>query len=327
MIRGDSAKQGAGERFPPGGRKQDGNNSVSGGNITRRRRLAARFLLAGAAAALAAGAALAAVISVTNFKALDFGTVGPDLASPGTAVVDTTGTKTVTGGVFDMGGQVRVGEFLVKGDKNTAYVCTHPASTQVTSGVSTATVDTFTTNVPLSGTFPNSGRVTVKIAGTLQVPAGLAAGAYTGMLTVTCGAFSGDVTIDVTAGTMISISNTASLEFGIAAPTGAAGTITVTPAGARTGANVTLLASAPAGASFTVTGEGNTAYVINLPASAILTGPGADMTIDTFTDDNPGPALPGAGSETFNVGATLNVAASQAAGSYTGTFGVTVNYN
>ena len=300
---------------------------MSGGNITRRRRLAARFLFAGAAAALAAGAALAAVTAVSARKDLQFGSVAPDVAIAGTAVVDAAGTKTVTGGVFDLGGQVRAGQFRVQGDKNTAYACTLPASIQVTAGASTATVDTFTTDVPLAGILSNKGRADIKIGGTLQVPAGLAAGSYTGTLTMTCGAFQDFINVTATAGTMISISNTASLEFGIAAPTGAAGTITVTPAGARTGANVTLLASAPAGASFTVTGEGNTAYVINLPASAILTGPGADMTIDTFTDDNPGPALPGAGSETFNVGATLNVAASQAAGSYTGTFGVTVNYN
>ena len=33
------------------------------------------------------------------------------------------------------------------------------------------------------------------------------------------------------------------------------------------------------------------------------------------------------GSDTFNVGATLNVGATQAAGTYSGTFAVTVNYN
>ena len=52
------------------------------------------------------------------------------------------------------------------------------------------------------------------------------------------------------------------------------------------------------------------------------------MTVDTFTDDaGVNPKLPAGGSDTFNVGATLNVGATQAAGTYSGTFAVTVNYN
>ncbi len=79
-------------------------------------------------------------------------------------------------------------------------------------------------------------------------------------------------------------------------------------------------------AGFTAAGEGNQAYTISLPSSATLTGPGTAMTLDTFTDDNPSPSLPPAGSETFNVGGTLHVGASQAAGAYSGSISVTVNY-
>ncbi len=51
------------------------------------------------------------------------------------------------------------------------------------------------------------------------------------------------------------------------------------------------------------------------------------MTIDTFNHDaGATPTLAG-GSDTFNVGATLHVGATQAAGTYSGTFSVTVNYN
>ncbi len=51
------------------------------------------------------------------------------------------------------------------------------------------------------------------------------------------------------------------------------------------------------------------------------------MTVDTFNDDaGATPTLVG-GSDTFNVGATLNVGAAQVAGTYSGTFAVTVNYN
>ena len=52
------------------------------------------------------------------------------------------------------------------------------------------------------------------------------------------------------------------------------------------------------------------------------------MTVDTFNHDaGATPSLPPGGSETFNVGATLNVGATQASGTYSGTFAVTVNYN
>ncbi len=126
----------------------------------------------------------------------------------------------------------------------------------------------------------------------------------------------------------ISISAGASMDFGTMTPTGTAGTVTVTPAGARSSVNVTLFGGFPAAASFDVTGEGGHTYSITLPSSATLTSGGDTMTIDTFTDDAGGaPSLSGAGSDTFNVGATLNVGATQAAGTYSGTFAVTVNYN
>ena len=83
-------------------------------------------------------------------------------------------------------------------------------------------------------------------------------------------------------------------------------------------------------AAFTVTGLANATYSILLPASASLTGPGAPMTADTFVS-SPTVAAGGlltGGSETLYVGATLNVAAAQVAGTYTSlAFNVTVNYN
>ncbi len=126
----------------------------------------------------------------------------------------------------------------------------------------------------------------------------------------------------------ISISAGASMDFGTMTPTGTAGTVTVTPAGVRTSVNVDLFGGTPAAASFSVTGEPGQAYFITLPSSATLSSGGDTMTIDTFTDDaGASPVLGIGGSDTFNVGATLNVGATQAAGTYSGTFSVTVNYN
>ena len=80
-------------------------------------------------------------------------------------------------------------------------------------------------------------------------------------------------------------------------------------------------------ASFNVTGEGSQAYAITLPSSATLNSGGNTMTVDTFTHDAGGSPALSSGSDSFNVGATLNVGASQAPGAYTGTFAVTVGYN
>jgi hypothetical protein len=58
-----------------------------------------------------------------------------------------------------------------------------------------------------------------------------------------------------------------------------------------------------------------------------LTGAGVLMNLTDFVHDaGIAPALVG-GTNTFQVGATLNVGINQAAGVYTATFPVTVNYN
>ena len=87
---------------------------------------------------------------------------------------------------------------------------------------------------------------------------------------------------------------------------------------------VVNLGGAPTAASFTVTvpTPGNKSYTIVLPASAILTGPGAaTMTVDTFTSNPPCCAgtVNNTRTEVVTVGATLHVAANQAGGSYSGT--------
>ena len=52
------------------------------------------------------------------------------------------------------------------------------------------------------------------------------------------------------------------------------------------------------------------------------------MTATTFTSDPSGTGTLTGGTQTLNVGATLNVAAAQPAGTYvSGAFDVTVNYN
>ena len=127
----------------------------------------------------------------------------------------------------------------------------------------------------------------------------------------------------------IGISNTSGMNFGRVSPTGVAGTVVLNAAGTRTPTNVDLLSGGTiAPAAFVVRGGASEAYAITLPASATITSGANTMTVDNFTHDAGGsPTLDGTGNDGFNVGATLNVGASQPAGSYSGTFSVTVDYN
>ncbi len=140
-----------------------------------------------------------------------------------------------------------------------------------------------------------------------------------------------------------SISTSQNLSFGTFTP-GGGGTVVVSPAGGRTATGgVTLFTAAqfsqPAAASYTVTNpnNGTSSFTITLPAGSVTltrTGGTATMSVGTFTS-NPatgqgtnkkgfGQLAGGTGS--FTVGATLTVGASQTAGTYTGTYSVTVAF-
>jgi hypothetical protein len=135
------------------------------------------------------------------------------------------------------------------------------------------------------------------------------------------------------ASAQISITRNADLRFGSLTVGGAAGTVVITPAGARsTTGSVAGIGAAFGAASFTVSvPSGNPHYTFTLPTSATLTDSGsATMTVDTFTSNPACCASQVAGSsrtEVLTVGATLHVGANQAAGSYSGTFFVTVIQN
>jgi hypothetical protein len=132
--------------------------------------------------------------------------------------------------------------------------------------------------------------------------------------------------------TPIAISKNSDISFGkFAANTG--GTVVMTTAGARSATSTVVLSTATAGnaASFAVTGEASTAYSITLPGATTITRVSGSetMTVDTWTA-NPlvgAGMLSSGGAETLLVGATLTVGSGQVAGSYTGSFNVSVDYN
>ncbi|MGD8569251.1 MAG: DUF4402 domain-containing protein [Gammaproteobacteria bacterium] len=129
------------------------------------------------------------------------------------------------------------------------------------------------------------------------------------------------------------ITPTQPLQFGaMAAP--AAGTVTVDTTGVRTstGGVVLITGSTASAANFSMTTTpynctGRALAVVTVASPATLTHStlGTTMTVNNFVTN---PAAGGAFDPTvpLAVGATLNVGAGQAPGTYTGTFMVTVTF-
>lgn len=133
----------------------------------------------------------------------------------------------------------------------------------------------------------------------------------------------------------ISISKDVDMDFGNVAVNTNPGTVILDPDGTRSstgGVTLPAVTGTVTAASFTVSGVSGYTYAITLPLAATTISFGAiTMTVDNWTS-TPTVALGGTltgGTETLNVGATLNVAGSQAAGTYLSAipFTVTVNYN
>jgi len=130
--------------------------------------------------------------------------------------------------------------------------------------------------------------------------------------------------------TPISISGDATMEFGNLAVSASSGTAVLDNAnGLGVSGGVSKVGGiSPKSAAFTVAGAASTNYSVTLPPSTItLTGSnGGTMILWNFTSNCSGNTQAG-GIDYFKVGATLNVDGSQVAGSYSGVFDVTVNYN
>lgn len=135
--------------------------------------------------------------------------------------------------------------------------------------------------------------------------------------------------------TKITLANATPLNFGIIAQTTAGGTVTLnanSDVAVHSNTAAEIQSSTEARAIFNVAGEANALYSISLPSSSItLTrASGSEtMTVNGFTTDNSttGSQIEANGTDSFYVGAVLNVGANQVAGTYNGTYSVTVAYN
>ena len=130
---------------------------------------------------------------------------------------------------------------------------------------------------------------------------------------------------------------TTAMNFGDVAGGTSTGTVVLDLTGARTvtGDANALASGAGAAGEFTIEGAAGLAFTLSVTGTATLTDGGANsMTVDTFTENGSAVTLTGTGTpDGFQIGGTLNIGASQAAGSYStlnlggAPFTVTANYN
>lgn len=129
--------------------------------------------------------------------------------------------------------------------------------------------------------------------------------------------------------TPMTIAENTALHFGDVGVGAGGGDVTLAPGGGRsvTAGDAEIIAGgANTPGTFTITGEPNKAYTLTYPAAPVdISGGTGTMDVDNFTDNSAG-TMPAGGTETFNVGATLTIGGGQAAGLYSNTYTLTVNY-
>lgn len=125
----------------------------------------------------------------------------------------------------------------------------------------------------------------------------------------------------------LTVTKTKDLDFGQIAANGA-GTLAINGAGTPTCSAALVCTGTRQVADFTVTGTAGSAVLasVTTPSISLSDGAGHSMTVNAFDVYYPSGTTLAGGSTTFNVGGTLNVAAAQVAGLYSGTFTVSVEY-
>lgn len=89
----------------------------------------------------------------------------------------------------------------------------------------------------------------------------------------------------------------------------------------------TQLTATTSAAKFTANGQNGATFAITLPESTVISTGSNNMTVNNFVSSVGISGVQLEGSEKmFYVGATLNIGTAQAAGTYNGTFNVTVTY-
>jgi hypothetical protein len=127
------------------------------------------------------------------------------------------------------------------------------------------------------------------------------------------------------------------LDFGSLTPSGVAGTVVISTAGARsfTGGVTLVGGGGENNGTFNLDGADGYTVTVDVPASDTVVSGADSMTVNGFIysynagADNAGDGtavLAAGGPHVLSMGATLNVAINQPAGQYQGAYDVTVNY-
>ena len=129
----------------------------------------------------------------------------------------------------------------------------------------------------------------------------------------------------------LSVVRTDDLNFGVLIASGTAGTATINAStdARTTSGGTTAGGGSPMAAHFTAAGRIGALALIALPGSIVLTRVSGSETMTVSSISSNGPTLrlfPGTATIDVAVGGTLNVAANQVNGLYTGTFSVNVFY-
>lgn len=299
--------------------------------------------------ALLAGLALSAFAQntpiINKYSDISLGSIVPG-ASAGTVVINSpSGTRTATGGTnLGSSAGTSLGQLTLSGKRGDNWAVSAGSAIPFTltgpggATMSAVTVD-FEPSATNTGTFPVSGvtgffylGVTLSVGTSGATPAGTYTGSFSLRVTDTTNGRTSTTAFAVRAKVdpVITLMRLTDLRFGDIFTSALAGTVVLTPAGARSATGgAGLGALSPVGpATFTVAGAASTTYAITLPASITLTAPGGTLTISPLTST---PSLTGllsaTGQQTLAVGGTLNVAANQPDGDYSGTFNVIVAYN
>jgi hypothetical protein len=136
----------------------------------------------------------------------------------------------------------------------------------------------------------------------------------------------GAATAEVVAPITLEHVSGAALNFGTFTTGDAGGSVVVDQAGAGTATGeVTLLGgSVEAADAFTVSGDANRTFTITTAGGSVTNG---TDTMNFTTSADASGTLDAAGEAALSVGGTLTIAGGESAGSYTGSYNVTVAYN
>lgn len=137
-----------------------------------------------ASASSNATATVVAPIAISNTQDLAFGSFSTS-ATNQTVTISAAGARSSVGAIVVPSSTATAASFSVTGDTTgtPTYAITLPASTTITNGTDTFTVDTFTSNPSGTGTL-TAGAQTLTVGATVTTAGTLSTGNYTGTFSV-----------------------------------------------------------------------------------------------------------------------------------------------